>query len=66
MKFRNSLDFINEFFLGFSPNKLSSNIYDKKISKVNQKSLSYRPSLNILSCLVKYEKKKNKMILIHK
>ena len=65
MKFRNSLDFINEFYLGFAQQirkiYLSSNIYDKKISKVNQKSLSYRPSLNILSCLVKYEKKKNKI-----
>ena len=65
MKFRNSLDFINEFFLGFSQKirkiYLSSNIYDKKISKVNQKSLSYRPSFNTLSCIVKYEKKKNKI-----
>ena len=65
MKFRNSLDFINEFFLGFSQQirkiYLNSNIYDKKISKVNQKSLGYRPSLNILSCIVKYEKKKNKI-----
>ena len=65
MKFRNSLDFINEFYLGIAQQirkvYLSSNIYDKKISKVNQKSLSYRPSLNILSCLIKYEKKKNKI-----
>lgn len=65
MKFRNSLDFINEFYLGFAQQirkiYLNSNIYDKKISKVNQKSLGYRPSLNILSCLVKYEKKKNKI-----
>ena len=65
MKLRNSLNFINEFFLGLSQQirkiYLNSNIYDKKISKVNQKSLNYRPSLNILSCLVKYEKKKNKI-----
>ena len=65
MKLRNSLNFINEFYLGFSQQirkiYLSSNIYDKKISKVSQKSLSYRPSLNILSCLIKYEKKKNKI-----
>jgi len=68
MKFRNSLDFINEFFLNFSHQirriYLSSNIYDKKISKVNQKSLSYRPSLNILSCLVKYEKKRSNVKIV--
>ncbi len=40
---------------------LSSSYYNKKISKFDGKSLSYKPSLSILSCLVKYDKSKNKL-----
>ena len=40
---------------------LNSFIYNKKISKIDNNVLSYKPSLNILSCLIKYEKKKNKI-----
>ena len=40
---------------------LNSNIYNKKISVNESISLNYKPSLSILSCLVKYEKKKNKI-----
>tara|TARA_Y100001936_G_C16069485_1_gene669555 strand:- start:1074 stop:2642 length:1569 start_codon:yes stop_codon:yes gene_type:complete len=37
---------------------LNSSIYDKKISIVESKSLIYKPTLSILSCLIKYDKKK--------
>ena len=38
---------------------LNSNLYDKKISSKLEKGLEYKPSLSILSCLVRYDKKKN-------
>jgi uncharacterized heparinase superfamily protein len=61
MIFKNSLNYINQFFFFFT-NKarnfyLNSNIYNKKISKINDKNLEYKPSPNILDCLIKYEKK---------
>ena len=37
---------------------LNSNIYDKKISSFNSNSLEYKPSPNILDCLIKYDKKR--------
>ena len=40
---------------------LNSKIYDKKISSNNLKALIYKPSLNIISSIAKYEKKKNKI-----
>jgi uncharacterized heparinase superfamily protein len=40
---------------------LNSNIYDNKISAYNDSSLEYRPSPNLLECLIKYEKKKLKI-----
>ena len=40
---------------------LNSSIYNKKISKIDNKVLNYRPTLSVLSCLIKYEKKKNKI-----
>ena len=63
MFFRNSLNYFNQFFF-FSSNKirnfyLNSKIYNKKISKISNKSLEYKPSPNLLDCLIKYEKKKN-------
>ncbi len=57
--------FINEFFASFlnliREIYLNSKIYDKKISSKENKSLIYKPSLNILSSIVKYDKKKNKI-----
>ena len=41
---------------------LNSSIYNKKISKIDNKVLNYRPTLSVLSCLIKYEKKKNKIL----
>ena len=62
MILKSSLNFINEFLNYFS-NKirkvyLNSNLYNKKISKISTQSLNYKPSQNLLNCLIKYEKKK--------
>mgnify|MGYP001330731570 CR=1 FL=1 len=65
MLVKNSINFVFEFF--FQTSKLlrniylNSSIYNSKISKIDNNVLSYKPSLSILSCLVKYEKKKNKI-----
>ena len=64
MFLKNSFNFINEFYF-FLKNQtrkiyLNSSIYNKKISKVDRNSLIYQPSLNILSSLIKYEKKERK------
>ena len=65
MLVKNSLSLIYEFF--FITYKqirklyLNSSIYNRKISKIDNKNLIYKPSLSILSCLIKYEKKKNKI-----
>ena len=40
---------------------LNSSVYDKKISSKNLKALIYKPSLNILGSIAKYEKTKNKI-----
>ena len=65
MVIRNSLNFINEFFFYILSQirkiYLNSNFYNKKISKIDNKVLEYKPSLNILSCLVKYDKKRKKI-----
>ena len=65
MLLKNSLNFIYEFYF-FSLKQirklyLNSSIYNKKISKTNNNNIIYKPSLSILSCLIKYEKKKNKI-----
>ena len=65
MLLKNSFNFIYEFFYIFSKQirqfYLNSSIYNKKISKIDNKVLIYKPSLSTLSCIVKYEKKKNKI-----
>jgi len=63
MILKNSLNFISEFF-NYSSNQvrkiyLSSKFYNKKISKIDDKIIEYKPSPNLLDCLIKYEKKKN-------
>ena len=65
MHLKNSLISINEFFYS-SKNQikklyLKSNLYNNKISKIEINNISYRPSLSILSCLIKYDKKKIKI-----
>ena len=57
--------YINRFFLGiieqFKKFYLNSRYYDKKISKVNNNDLVYKPSPHLLSSLIKYQKKKFKI-----
>ena len=63
MVVRNSLSLFSEI-ISYSINQfrkiyLSSNIYNKKISKIHLQSLVYKPSPNLLDCLIKYKKKTN-------
>ena len=37
---------------------LNSNIYNKKISKIDDKVIIFKPSQSIFNCLIKYDKKK--------
>ncbi len=65
MYLKNSLILINEFFYS-SKNQikklyLKSNFYNNKISAIEIKNFTYRPSLSILSCLVKFDKKRIKI-----
>ena len=65
MHFKNSLNFINEFLYS-SINQirklyLRSSIYNNKISRIEIRNINYKPSLTILSCLIKYKKKKLKL-----
>jgi len=65
MIFKNSLNYINNFFL-FITNEtrslyLNSNIYNKKISLTNNSSFEYKPSPSLLDCLIKYDKKRIKI-----
>ena len=57
--------YINRFFFNVLSQirnlYLSSNFYDKKISNVENKSLTYKPSAYLLSSLIKYQKKKFKV-----
>ena len=65
MILKNSISLIKEFFsLTYEKIRkiyLNSNIYNKKISSIDKNILSYKPTLSILSCLIKYEKKKSKI-----
>ena len=36
---------------------LNSNIYNKKISKIDDKVIIFKPSQSIFNCLIKYDKK---------
>ena len=62
MFLKSSINFINDFFFIFLKQirqfYLNSSIYNKKISQFGEADLTYKPNLSILSCLVKYEKKK--------
>ena len=65
MVLKNSLNFINEFlfYLINQTRKiyLNSSFYNNKISKIDDKSLGYKPSPSLLGCLVDYNKKKEKI-----
>ena len=41
-----------------------SNLYDKKISKVNKNNFEYKPSPHLLSSIVKYQKKNIKLRIL--
>ena len=62
MVLKKSFNYINEFFFYIFKNirkfYLKSSFYNKKISKINNKFLEYKPSLGVLSCIVKYNKKR--------
>ncbi len=57
--------YINRFFFNaynqIRKFYLNSNLYDKKISKIDDKDLIYKPSPHLLSSLIKYQKKKFKI-----
>ena len=65
MVLKNSINFINSFFLYIynilRKIYLNSSIYNNKISKINYRILNYKPSLSLLGCIIKYEKKKKKI-----
>ena len=62
MVLRNSLNFISQFlantFKQIRNIYLNSNYYNKKISKIENSDLIYKPSPHLLSSLIKYQKKK--------
>ena len=62
MILRNFLNFILQFFKNslhkFRNIYLNSNYYDKKISKIDNNNLIYKPSPHLLSSLIQYQKKK--------
>ena len=65
MFFKNSLNYFGQFFFFISNYiknfYLNSNIYNKKISRIPNRNIEYKPSPNLLDCLIKYEKKKIKI-----
>ncbi len=62
MILRNSLNFITQLLEKVNEHirniYLNSNFYDKKISKIYNKQLVYKPSPHLLSSLIKYQTKK--------
>ena len=62
MILRNSLNFINQFASSTLKHirniYLNSSYYDKRISKIINDNLVYKPSPHLLSSLIKYQKKK--------
>jgi len=65
MIFKNSFNYINQFYLFFKKKiqkfYLNSDVYNKKISFFINNNLEYRPSPSLLDCLIKYGKKKIKI-----
>ena len=60
---KNFLGNTNQFFISlkdsFKKIYQNSNFYDKKISKVNDNDLKYKPSPYLLASIINYQKKKN-------
>ena len=65
MFYKNSSNYFGQFFFfisnQFKKFYLNSKIYNKKISKISNKNLEYKPSPSLLDCLIKYKKKKIKI-----
>jgi len=65
MIFKNPLKYLNQFYNNFLNQLrniyLNSNIYDRRISKINNDKLEYKPSPYLLSSLIKYQTKKFKV-----
>ena len=65
MFFKNSSNYFGQFFFFISNYiknfYLNSNIYNKKISRIPNRSIEYKPNPSLLDCLIKYEKKKIKI-----
>tara|TARA_B100000700_G_C14455857_1_gene583769 strand:+ start:39 stop:320 length:282 start_codon:yes stop_codon:yes gene_type:complete len=65
MIYRNILGNLSNFYFTAKKNfrnfYLKSNLYDKKISDVNDNNFEYKPSPHLLSSIVKYQKKKYKI-----
>lgn len=65
MIFKKVLNYTNQFFFSISEKfktlYLSSNFYNKKISKIYCEDFQYRPSPYLLSSIIKYQKKKYKI-----
>ncbi len=65
MILKNSFNYINQFFFFFTKKTrdfyLNSIIYNKKISKIKNRNLEYKPSPGLIDCIIKYKKKKNKI-----
>ncbi len=65
MLFKNSSNYFGQFFFFISSQirkiYLNSDIYNKKISKISNKNLDYKPSPSLLDCLIKYNNNKNKI-----
>ena len=62
MILRNPLNFIGQFLTNINKQirniYLNSQFYDKKISKISNEDLSYKPSPHLLSSLIKYQSQK--------
>ena len=65
MAITNLLDHFSNFYLTTKNNFRNiyqkSNLYDKKISRVNDNNFEYKPSPHLLSSIVKYQSKKYKI-----
>ena len=65
MVLKDSFNFINEFlnylFTQIRKVYLNSSFYNKKISKIEEAALEYKPSQSLLGCLINFNKKKEKI-----
>ena len=61
----NSLGFLSQFYFDLRNNfkKIyqNSNFYEKKISKTFDSNFQYKPSPHLLSSIIKYQNKKNRI-----